>query len=75
MYPSPEVLLQQINDRDTEICVLLQRTRLLNSVIKSPMVDDRHGFASQNEMGSFDALKERLAVVCGCQEKVRYNRQ
>lgn len=65
MDSSPEALLRQVRDRDTEIWVLLQRTRLLNNsaIIKSRSVDD-HGLATQG------ALKERLTAVCGCQEKV-----
>lgn len=73
MDTSPEALLRQVRDRDTEIWVLLQRTRLLNShAIKSCIADvDDHGFESQQDrLGSFGALKERLTAVCGCQEKV-----
>lgn len=71
------LLLRKVHERDAEIWVLLQRTRLLNSAVKSRIVDDDHGlFATQGGMmGSNDALKERLAVVCGCQEKVIHSSQ
>lgn len=78
MDNDPETLLRRLHDRDAEIGVLLQRAHLLNR--RAPpavggVID--HGFelhggmGSYDEMGSYGALKEKLFVVCGCQEKVR----
>lgn len=67
---TPDALLRQVRDRDTEIWVLVQRTRLLNnSAFKSRIVDD-NGLETPGGMGSFGALKKRLTALCGCQEKV-----
>lgn len=73
MTNSPEALLRHVNDRDSEISVLLQRIRLLTSSIEWHIIVDnreQHLSMQQGGMGSFGALKERLAVVCGCQEEV-----
>lgn len=69
MGTSLEDLLQQVQDRDTEIWVLLQRTRLLLNNPAAPVDKDSHGFGG-GTAGRFDALKEQLTAACGCQEKV-----
>ncbi len=71
MDNDPETLLRRLHDRDAEIGVLLQRVHLLNRrapPAASGVID--HGFGLRGGMGSYDVLKERLSVVCGCQEKV-----
>lgn len=72
MSSSPEALLRRLHDRDAEIGVLLQRAHLLRRMPPPAGGVGDHAFARHGNggKGSYEALKERLSVVYGCQDKV-----
>lgn len=67
MDASPEAILQRLRERDAQMCVLLQRTELLNRVHRGAISELP---PSPEGMGSRDSLKARLAVIYGCQDQV-----
>lgn len=67
MDASPEAILHRLRDRDAQMCVLLQRTDVLNRVHRGAISELP---PSSEGMGSRDSLKARLAVIYGCQDQV-----
>lgn len=69
-------VLRQLQGRDVEMFVLLQRADLLNNVPASTTPD--HGSTERVPVsrhmegtGSRDALKRKLVSMCGCEEQVK----
>ncbi|CAM9448429.1 unnamed protein product [Ectocarpus sp. 13 AM-2016] len=67
MDASPQDILQRLRERDSQMCVLLQRTDLLNRVHCGAI---RKLPPSPEGTGGRDSLKARLAVIYGCQDQV-----
>ncbi|CBJ32067.1 conserved unknown protein [Ectocarpus siliculosus] len=66
MDASPEAILHRVRERDAQMCVLLQRTELLNRVHRGAISELP---PSPEGMGGRDSLKARLAVIYGCQDQ------
>ncbi|CAN0346118.1 unnamed protein product, partial [Ectocarpus fasciculatus] len=64
----PEAVMHRLRDRDAQMCVLLQRTDLLNRVHRGA-ISELYVPPSSEGTGTRDSLKTRLAVIYGCQDE------